>query len=943
MGTIKTIISIIAGGVLFAGILDDTAGLFVGMALGFLLARTSAQKKLLQGMEKRLEEYETRFCSLKKAVARTKAPDKEQSREQPAAETAQRPEAGDPFTKKIDKTEKQPGEKEHPEHPERAPAQSARSASEVTFVPVSSSPSTPSTPSPDPVDRAIAYVQKFFTQGNVVLRVGLLVLFFGVAFLLKYAADHSMFPIELRLLGVALAGIAMLLFGWRLRLKRAGFALLMQGGGIGLLFLDVFAAFKLYHLLPAPLAFAVMVGLVCASAALALLQDAKSLALFGATGGFLAPVLLSTGSGNHVALFSYYALLNTGILIIAWFKAWRELNLLGFFFTLGIGSFWGVSSYEPRYFASTEPFLVLFFVMFTLIGVLFAFRQPPKLRGYVDGTLVFGTPIICFSLQTGLVKDIQYGLAISALLVSLFYIGLARFLWNKGDERLRQGMRTLTEAFLALGIVFVTLAVPLALSGRWTAVTWALEGAALIWVGVRQNRLLPRNFGTLLQFVAAFFFLASGSFSGERMILFNGVYLGCLIISLSSLFSSWYLYRAENLRGFERYHHLLLFIWGSVWWFGGGINELNYQLVPYYTHQNYAVLLFIGLSCAAMITLARRISWPIAAWPSLGFLPMMVVVSLDTFGWQGFFRSSHFFAHLGWLAWPVFFLLLHYCLHLGRIGGRMGGKGLPTVLLRLTHVGAYLLLVLILTSEAAWQVYHLTGGIGAWNLIVWGLVPAALLQLVQSERLTRYWPLSDYAVQYQEEGSAIFAVLLWGWVLMGSLLSSGNAAPLPFVPIFNPLELSQLIVFLIICRWLLLRREYVSSRIPLPIFIAIGGATAFLWLNAALARAVHHFAAVPFDKGAMLDSQLYQAALAILWGILALVLMVTAHRLKHRTLWLVGAGLVGITVTKLFLVDLANSGTVERIVSFLAVGVLLMIIGYFAPLPPARIEQEKIS
>ncbi|MCI5220187.1 MAG: DUF2339 domain-containing protein, partial [Candidatus Electrothrix sp. LOE2] len=467
--------------------------------------------------------------------------------------------------------------------------------------------------------------------------------------------------------------------------------------------------------------------------------------------------------------------------------------------------------------------------------------------------------------------------------------------------------------------------------------------AALIWLGVRQNRLLPRNFGTLLQFVAAFFFLTNGYFSGERMILFNGMYLGCLIISLSALFSSWYLYRADNLRGFERYHHILLFIWGNIWWFGGGINELNYQLVLYYTHQNYAVLLFIGLSCAAMITLARRISWPVAAWPSLGFLPMMVLVSLDAFGWQGFFRSSHFSAHLGWLAWPVFFLLLHYCLYLGRMGKRMGEKRLPTALLRLTHIGAYLLLVLILTAEAAWQVHHLTGGIGVWNLIVWGLVPVALLQFVQHKRLTGYWPLSDYAAQYQEEGSAVLAVLLWLWLLTGSLLSPGNAAPLPFVPIFNPLELSQLTVFLILCRWLLLRRDYVGARIPLPFFTVPGGATAFLWLNAALARSVHHFAAVPFAKGAMLDSQLYQSALAVLWGTPSLILMVTAHRLKNRVLWLVGAGLVGITVGKLFLVDLANSGTVERIVSFLAVGVLLMIIGYFAPLPPARIEQEEVS
>uniref|UniRef100_UPI0040564DB0 DUF2339 domain-containing protein n=1 Tax=Candidatus Electrothrix sp. TaxID=2170559 RepID=UPI0040564DB0 len=908
---IETIIIIIIGGILF-----------VGIALVFLLVRTSTQKKLLQGMEKRLNKCEAVLDALPgKNTSAEPVPLKDEPRAHPSppkervkSAAIHRP-ASPPQEVSFQVAEEEPEEQPSPV---RNPV----------------SPSSSETP-PDPVERAIAYVQQFFTQGNVVLRVGLLVLFFGVAFLLKYAAERNMLPIEIRLLGVALAGIAMLVFGWKQRLQRPGFALLMQGGGIGLLFLDVFAAFKLYQLLPAALAFALMLGLVCTSAALALLQDAKSLAFFGATGGFLAPVLLSTGSGNHVALFSYYALLNTGILIIAWFKAWRELNLLGFFFTLGIGSFWGVTSYKARYFASTEPFLILFFLMFTLIGVLFAFRQPPKLRGYVDGTLVFGTPIICFSLQTALVKDIEYGLAISALLVSLFYIGLARFLWNKGNERLRQGMRTLTEAFFALAVVFATLAVPLALSGRWTAVTWAMEGAALIWLGVRQNRMMPRNFGTLLQFIAAFFFL-TGSYLPERMILFNGIYLGCLIISLSALFSSWYLYRADNLRSFEQYHHLLLFIWGIIWWFGGGVNELSYQLIPYYIYHDYAVLLFIGLSCAVLMMLARRISWPVAAWPSLFLLPLMILVTPEGILQGFFYPHEHLFADLGWFVWPASFALLHYCLYKGR-------GLLYEWLLGVIHVGSYLLLVLILTSEAVWLVRGLGGWQNTWELIIWALVPLALLQCVQNVRLTRYWPLSHYTPQYRDQGSAVLAVLLWVWLLTSALLSPGDATPLPFIPLCNPLELSQLIVFLGIARWLFLRQDAVSGVVPWQSFLILGGATAFFWLNAALARSVHQFAAVPFAIDSMLDSRLYQAALAILWGTLALILMMTAHGLKHRTLWLIGAVLVGITVGKLFLIDLANSGTVERIVSFLAVGILLMIIGYFAPLPPVDPEEEEGS
>lgn len=109
-----------------------------------------------------------------------------------------------------------------------------------------------------------------------------------------------------------------------------------KGGGIGALYLTVFGALKLYQLLPAGPAFGLMICIAAFSAVLAVAQNAQALALLGAAGGFLAPVLASTGEGSHVMLFSYYLLLNAGILAIALFKAWRMLNFVGFFFTFGI-------------------------------------------------------------------------------------------------------------------------------------------------------------------------------------------------------------------------------------------------------------------------------------------------------------------------------------------------------------------------------------------------------------------------------------------------------------------------------------------------------------------------------------------------------------------------------------------------------------------------------
>src|SRR6185436_8543586 len=106
-------------------------------------------------------------------------------------------------------------------------------------------------------------------------------------------------------------------------------------------------------------------------------------------------------------------------------------------------------------------------------------------KSRVDGTLVFGAPLIAFGLQTTLVRDIEYGAAFSALTVSALYVLLAKALYSPQ----RENIRLLVEAFIALGVVFATLAIPLALDGRWTSATWALEGAAILWIGLRQSRL----------------------------------------------------------------------------------------------------------------------------------------------------------------------------------------------------------------------------------------------------------------------------------------------------------------------------------------------------------------------------------------------------------------------------------------------------------------------
>jgi uncharacterized membrane protein len=444
-----------------------------------------------------------------------------------------------------------------------APAVSAEPVAEVprtawSETPVAPSPARPPAPEREPVwkpkpptsrppparrerapnafeDQVAGWLQAakgWLFGGNLVAKIGLMILFIGVAFLLRFASAYVVVPIEVRLAGIAAGAIAMLGWGWSIRNKRPGIALPAQGAALATLMLVTFGAFKIYKLLPSTPTFALLLVLVAFTCVLAVLQDALWLAVFGIVGGFAVPILTSSGSGSHVALFSYYAVLNAGIVAIAWRRSWRSLNFLGFLFTFLIGTAWGVQRYEAAHYDSAQFFLALFVVFYAAIAILYAWRQAPQLKSYVDATLVFGVPILAMGLQYGMVKDMPLGSALSALAFGLFYATLGLLLW-----RWRAGtLRLLVESFLALAVVFGTLAIPLAFDGRWTSAAWALQGAGMVWVGLRQKQALVWRFGILLQFFSWLAFVKSLTGLDPVAALTEHISLGFLLLGATGVF-----------------------------------------------------------------------------------------------------------------------------------------------------------------------------------------------------------------------------------------------------------------------------------------------------------------------------------------------------------------------------------------------------------------------
>lgn len=770
--------------------------------------------------------------------------------------------------------------------------------------------SAPRTPSG--LERLVGYLKSWFTEGNVPVKIGVLVLLFGVASALKYAAALGYFNPSIEVRMAAIAGVAMLglAFGWRERLRRPAFGLSLQGGALGVLLLTVFASFRLYGLLPPMLAFALVAVLVAGSALLAVLQANMALAVLGFLGGYLAPVLIATGSSNPVGLFAYYAVLNAAVFAISWRHSWRLLNLVGFAFTFGVGSAWGSKFYRPELFGTVEPFLILFFLSYIIIGLLYVTRQMAHRRPWVDGTLVFGTPLVAFPLQAAMLKDDRLGLAFSALLVALVYAALVYWLHRRRGERL------LTEAYGALALGFATLAVPLAFSASTTASVWALEGAGVAWLGLRQQRNVPWLAGLALQLLGAGAFVLSlfdvhGGSDAQRLLLLNANWLGAAIIAFSG-----YALSLVHDRMKPRYRlPWLLFGWATFWWLAAG--SLQLDLAQQSLGEWQFATLYLAVTAAGAILLRDALSWRrmnslFALSAVLGFA--LVIAANDKF--HAPVTSPT------WMPWLAYAAAIAW--------GLWESREIELRSLAFSHLAVLWTLALAITLQLAWLADVQSLGQG-WRFLAWAVpVGAASLVLWRRPEVLA-WPRAKVFEAYRN-GWFLPALALMALAFATGLACEGSAVPLAYVPVLNPVDLALLGTGLL---WFALIGNFTALQ-PLQRAWPLA---AIAFITFATLRAVHHAHGEPWSAE-LLQSGFSQASLTIVWSLAGVAACVVGSRRRNRQVWIGGALLMVVVLLKLPTVDRHYMGNLPGIVSFLSVGLLLVVVGYLAPSPPRLLAPQ---
>jgi len=478
--------------------------------------------------------------------------------------------------------------------------------------------------------------------GRWLNRVGIIAVGLGVTYFLKYAIDNDWIgPAGQVAIGLLIGTAILASVPWFTRRGYTYFGDGMTGLGAAVLYASVWAGGNYYHLYSTGIAFGAMVIVTAALVAIALGRNAQTVAVIALVGGFLSPILVSTGQDAEVALFTYLAVLDAALLPIAYFRRWSAIEWPAFLFTQLY--FWILvgDQYRDDMFVATAAFAVVFFAVFLVL---------PAIRARVDGRIQAPQALLvalnagsCLLAFTALLwHDNRWELTLVALALAGVHLVMAQVVPT------RDGQAQARLLFGGLALTLATLVIPIRLEGRWVTMACAIEGGVLVWTGFRSRVTGVRLLGLLLLYLAAFQILAAPA-SVQRVLL-NGHFATECVVVASIAVALWAATRAPTVAtDLER----LLF--GVL---GVGVNvlalwALTFEIQTYFElaastggeaynglAEGLAISLLWTIYAVALLGFGVRQGQAALRWQALALFGITTVKVFfsDTASLQGFYR-----------------------------------------------------------------------------------------------------------------------------------------------------------------------------------------------------------------------------------------------------------------------------------------------------------------
>jgi len=349
-------------------------------------------------------------------------------------------------------------------------------------------------------------LEKFIGE-NLINKIGIIFTVIGVGIGAKYAIDHQLISPWTRIILGYLVGLGLLGFSFRLHKQYENFSAVLLSGSMAIFYFITFAAYSFYALIPVIPTFSLMVLFTVFTVAAAIRYDRQVIAHIGLVGAYAVPFLLSDGSGKVIILFSYMAIINAGILVIAFRKYWKPLYYFSFLLTWLIFITWFIPKYEDAsHFGLSWIFITIFFVTFYFIFLSYKLLKKEKF-GFEDILLLLANSSAFYGLGYAIL-NLHIG---GEKYQGLFTIGngLIHYIVSILIYRQKQPDKNLFYFAAGLAIAFLTIAIPVQLDGNWVTMFWSAEAAVLFWIGRSKNTAAYELLSYLLM-VLAFFSIVMG-------------------------------------------------------------------------------------------------------------------------------------------------------------------------------------------------------------------------------------------------------------------------------------------------------------------------------------------------------------------------------------------------------------------------------------------------
>jgi hypothetical protein len=361
-------------------------------------------------------------------------------------------------------------------------------------------------PPPAPPKRKEKTPIEEFIGTNLLNKIGIAVLVFGISIGAKYAIDHELISPLTRIVLGYLCGIILIAIAIRLKPKYESFSAVLLSGGMAVLYFITFAAYDLYELMPRMMAFVLMLVFTAFTVFAALQYNLQVIAIIGLVGAYGVPFLLSDGSGQVAVLFTYVTILNIGILVLSFKKIWKALYYTAFALTWLIFSAWMIDRYQAAdHLLISLVFSGIFFVTFYITLLSYKLLQKEPLERW-DIVLLLANSFVFYGFGYYAIDSHQQGeffLGIFTIVNAVLHFIACYIIYLK-----QNATRDMFYFVAGLVLIFITLAVPVQLEGNWVTLVWAGEAALLFWIGRSKNfpvyegisyGLILLTFGSLIQ------------------------------------------------------------------------------------------------------------------------------------------------------------------------------------------------------------------------------------------------------------------------------------------------------------------------------------------------------------------------------------------------------------------------------------------------------------